>query len=449
MPDEPEWIKPAGEHTPPPPAEGRQPPPGEPAYWQGGYGPPDGAPQPGYGGGYPWAPPVPPVPPRAARSGGSRWRRGVGAGVAAIAVAAGAFTVVAVQHHNPAGPAAAPASDQTVPQTRPRYRWGDQFPGGAGGSSGDGSVGGGSTTGATLATTAQQVGVVNVDTVLNYGSGKAAGTGIVLTAGGEILTNNHVVSGSTSITVTVVSTGKSYSARVVGTDPSDDIAVLQLSGASGLATAHLGNSGGVQVGDAVTAVGNAGGTGTPSAAAGKVTALDQSITATDENGDNPENLTGLIQTDANVKAGDSGGPLYDADNTVVGIDTAASADRRAATTGYAIPIATATRIAALIESGVDNTTIHQGYPAFLGVQLANDSTTATITGVVDGSAADRAGLAAGDRVTAVDGTRITTAAGLHNALAAHNPGDRVRVAWVDAAGSSHAATATLGTGPAD
>jgi len=294
------------------------------------------------------------------------------------------------------------------------------------------------------------VGVVNVDTVLNYGSGKAAGTGIVLTAAGEILTNNHVISGSTSITVTIVSTGKSYTARVVGTDPTDDVAVLQLSGASGLATAKLGNSAGVEVGDAVTAVGNAGGTGTPAAAAGNVTALDQSITATDENGDNPENLTGLIETDAQVQAGDSGGPLYDADNTVVGIDTAASADRGgAATTGYAIPIATATRIADLIESGTDNTTVHQGYPAFLGVQLADGATTPTITGVVDGSAAAKAGLGAGDRITAVGGTRITTATGLHNALAAHDPGDQVRISWVDASGTSHTATVTLGTGPAD
>ena len=115
--------------------------------------------------------------------------------------------------------------------------------------------------------------------MLSYQGAEAAGTGLVLTSSGEILTNNHVVEGSTSITVTIVSSGASYPATVVGTDATDDIAVLQLTDASGLAVADLATTSAVGVGDAVTGVGNAGGAGgTPSASPGYVTATDQTIT---------------------------------------------------------------------------------------------------------------------------------------------------------------------------
>jgi S1-C subfamily serine protease len=166
-------------------------------------------------------------------------------------------------------------------------------------------------------------GLVNVNTVLGYEGARAAGTGIVLTADGEILTNHHVVEGATEISVTDVGNGKTYSASVVGYDAEQDIAVLKLKDASGLETAKIGDSSKVAVGDQVVGIGNAGGKGgTPSYAAGAVTALDQAITATDESGANPENLTGLIQTDANIQAGDSGGPLANTAGEVVGIDTA-------------------------------------------------------------------------------------------------------------------------------
>ena len=217
------------------------------------------------------------------------------------------------------------------------------------------------------------VGVVDINTVIDYGAAEAAGTGIVLTSNGEILTNNHVIDGATSIKVTIVSTGKSYTATVVGDDPTDDVAVLQLSGASGLATAKLGDSSSVAVGNTVTAVGNAGGTGgTPSAATGTVTALNQSITATDEGGGNSENLTGMIEINADIQAGDSGGPLYSASGTVIGIDTAASSQSfNSTTTGFAIPINKALSIAKQIESGTETSTIHIGPTAFLGVELGS------------------------------------------------------------------------------
>ena len=153
----------------------------------------------------------------------------------------------------------------------------------------------------------------------------AKGTGIVLTSNGEILTNNHVINGATSVSVTDIGNGKTYKATVVGYDESHDIAVLQLSGASGLTTATTGDSSTVNVGDSVVALGNAGGAGgTPSVAAGAVTALNQSITASDESSGSSEQLTGLIETNADIQAGDSGGPLVNSHGQVIGIDTAAS-----------------------------------------------------------------------------------------------------------------------------
>jgi S1-C subfamily serine protease len=301
-----------------------------------------------------------------------------------------------------------------------------------------------------LATADQQIGVVDIDTVLGYQNGEAAGTGMVLTSDGEILTNNHVVDGATKITVIVVSTGKSYTATVVGTDPGDDVAVLQLSGASSLQVADISTAS-ASIGEAVTAVGNAGGTGgTPSAVSGSVTALDQSITATDETGSNAEQLTGLIETDADVQAGDSGGPLYDTGSgTIIGMDTAASTGGNV--TGYAIPISSALSIADQITGGVDSATIHQGYPAFLGVSVnpRGGSNGAAIAGVTSGGPAEQAGLAAGDVVTAVGGTAVGSADDLTGALAGYEPGDTVSVSWTDTTGTTHTAQITLASGPAD
>jgi S1-C subfamily serine protease len=303
------------------------------------------------------------------------------------------------------------------------------------------------------ATAAQQVGVVDIDTVLGYQGAEAAGTGMILTSSGEILTNNHVIDGATSIKVTVVTSGATYTAKVVGTDPSDDVAVLQLQGASGLQTAKIGNSSDVNVGDAVTAVGNAGGVGgTPSAANGSVVALNQSLTASNENGSNAETLTGMIEINAPVVSGDSGGPLYDSNDKVVGMDTAASSAfgyGGGQTAAYAIPINKALGIADKIESGQASSRIHIGNPAFLGVSLQDSTSGAGVASVAAGTPAASAGLQVGDVITSVDGKSVSSAQSLATTIAGHHPGDRITLGWTDAFGQSHTATITLATGPAD
>lgn len=324
----------------------------------------------------------------------------------------------------------------------------------------------GSTLDVTAATDAQQQGVVVVESVLGYQSAESAGTGVVLTSDGLVVTNNHVIEGATEIRVTVPQTGRTYTATVVGTDATADIAVLELTDASGLEVATLDDDGDPAVGDEVTAVGNAGGTGTLVAATGTVTALDQSITAQSEGASSGESLSGLIEIDADVVSGDSGGALLDSEGEVVGITTAASSGS-ADITGYAIDIDDAMTVVEQITSGIASDTVTLGYPAFLGVQVSSASTGralpgaagsgvtgsgvagATVAGVVEGSPAAEAGLSAGDTITAVGGVAVTSAADLTEALSGFAPGDQVDVAWTTTDGSTTAATVTLIAGPAD
>lgn len=319
-------------------------------------------------------------------------------------------------------------------------------------------------------------GLVDVTSTLGYaGAGsEAKGTGIVLTSNGEVLTNNHVISGATSVSVTDIGNGKTYKATVVGYDESADIAVLQLSGASGLTTATTGDSSTVHVGDRVVGLGNAGGVGgAPSAAAGAVTALNQSITASDEASGSSEQLTGLIQTNAAIQAGDSGGPLVNSHGQVIGVDTAASAGfqfgnggfggfgngdgspgsgDQNSTQGYAIPIDTALSLARQIEAGQASSTVHIGATAFLGLEIAGSQqqglSGVALAGVAPGTPAADAGLGQGDVVTSVDGQPVSTGTDVQKILVGHHPGDKIGIAWTDPAGQSHSATVTLASGPA-
>ena len=222
--------------------------------------------------------------------------------------------------------------------------------------------------------------LVDVVSTDGYQGATSAGTGIVLSSTGEVLTNNHVVNGATSIKVTDIGNGKTYTATVVGYDASHDVAVIQLQGASGLTTASLGNSSTVQTGDSVTALGNAEGKGgTPSVATGTVTALNQSITASDELSSVSEQLTGLIETNAPIQPGDSGGSLVNSYGQVIGMDTAAGSSDQpqgqssTATQAYAIPINEAVSIAQQIESGTTTADVHIGATAFLGLEIGSSS----------------------------------------------------------------------------
>ncbi|AZH82063.1 trypsin-like peptidase domain-containing protein [Plantibacter sp. VKM Ac-2885] len=302
------------------------------------------------------------------------------------------------------------------------------------------------------ATAAESVGVVDIDTELAYQGAAAAGTGMILTADGQILTNNHVVAGATSIVVTVVATGEKYDARVVGTDATNDVALLQLDGASGLDTVTIDDDGGAAVGDAVTGVGNAGGTGgTPSAADGSVTALEQDITVQDEATGAGKQLTGLIQTDADIQSGDSGGPLYDSEGEVVGVDTAASSGGTDID-GFAIPIDDALSIVDQIRTGVETDTVTIGYPAFIGIGLAASGAAQTVPGAVVGSVIENTpaasiGLAAGDVITGLNGVAIDSAQTLTATMATLEPGQTVSVTWTTASGTSQTADVTLIEGP--
>ncbi len=319
---------------------------------------------------------------------------------------------------------------------------------GFGDGTGDGTTG--STqqqTTATDATATQEKGLVYIDTTLDYGSGKAAGTGMVLTADGEILTNHHVVEGATSISVEVVSTGRTYDAEVVGYDATHDVAVLQLDDAQGLTTVTTDTAETVAAGDAVTAVGNANGDGgAASAAAGTVVGVDQSITVSSESGGESSRLTGLIEIDADIIAGDSGGALYDDDGEVVGMNTAASSGS-ADITGYAVPIAQALRIADQIEAGTSSDTVQIGNHGYLGISLSSEVTGALVAGVQDDSPAADAGIVAGSTITSLGGRATTSADALASAVAELAVGDRVTVAWTDPSGQAHTETVTLGDGP--
>jgi len=296
-------------------------------------------------------------------------------------------------------------------------------------------------------------GVVVIETNLGYQGGQAAGTGMVLTSSGEILTNNHVIRGATDIKVVVPKTGQSYSAQVVGYDVSHDVALLRTSGASNLKTISQGDSGSVNPGQSVQAVGNAGGTGRLTFASGTVTNVDRAITVGDDQGGS-ENLSGLIETNAAVRPGDSGGPLLNSSGQVIGMDTAASVSNDVAQTttndGYAIPINNAMSIVRQIESGNGSGTVHVGGTAFLGVESTANSYSgsgAVISAVVPGSAAEAAGLSPGDQILSVGGHTISSPDDLSQVVLTQKPGASISAVYLDQAGVTQTTNLTLTSGP--
>ena len=366
---------------------------------------------------------------------------------------------------------------------------------GSGGSGGFGSGGssgssGSSSNNAPASGVAAQVdpGLVDINTTLGYQSAAAAGTGMVISSSGIVLTNNHVINGETSMNATDIGNGRTYTATVIGYDRTQDIAVVQLKGASGLQTVSLGDSSTASVGDSVDGIGNAGGSGgTPSDASGSITALGQDITASDASDGSSEQLTGLIQTNANIQPGDSGGPLVNGKGQVIGIDTAASSGfslSSSSNNGYAIPIDHAISIARSIIAGDASSTVHIGQTAFLGVQIqsgssgsgngsgggfgggfgggsgsfgdgsgtsggSGSSTTqgAPVAGVLSGGTADQIGLTQGDVITSMAGHSVNSPTDLTAIMETLAPGQTVSIGWTDSSGQSHTATVQLHGGP--
>lgn len=281
-------------------------------------------------------------------------------------------------------------------------------------------------------------GAVIINTNLRLEDTLAAGTGMVLTSSGRILTNNHVIAGATTIRVFVPTTRRLYAARVVGYDIADDVAVLQLRGARNLRTVTIGSSAALTVGASVTAIGNSGGLGRLISVRGAVTRLRKSVTVAGEYGQH--RLTGLIETSTALQPGDSGGPLLDSAGRVVGMDTAASPFARRA---YAVPIATAMRITQQIVAGKASSRVHIGATAYLGVQVQGT----TVADVLQGSPAQKAGLKPGDVLISIGGKRVTGEAGITAAVLAHKPGQVVAVVYRDETGARRTLRIRLGTGP--
>jgi S1-C subfamily serine protease len=341
-------------------------------------------------------------------------------------------------------------------------------------------------------------GVVDVTASLRYLQETAKGTGFVIdAAAGLVLTNNHVINGATSVTVTPVTSGRSYPARVLGYDRAHDVALLQLRGATGLRAVSIGRSAQVRMGMQVLALGNeAGQGGLPTVAPGVISGLGRTIVASDQSSGLTETLHGMMQTSANIRPGDSGGPLADAAGRVIGMNTAAGGST--VYSGYAIPIDQVLPIARQIAAARPGGQVQIGLPAFLGV-LMPDSTSASpgqqagqelrqagagsggadgggadgdasgctdggtttapasvapawsgalVNGVLCGTPAAAAGLSAGDVITALGGQPVTSPRSLGTLISHYRPGRRTALAWVSPDGRLHTAVVRLSAGPA-
>ena len=449
--------------------------------------------QPPYGG-YGATSPLPPMPPRPPR-------RRIGmlsyVAVALVAGALGAGSVVALYHPASSNAAAPLPSSSGLGPVNPA-----PLPTGAIPQPSSGAPG--PSTGVPGVVSKVEPGLVIINTTLQYNNERAAGTGMVITSGGLVLTNNHVIEDSTGITVTVVSTGHNYQAKVVGYDVTGDIALIQMEGASGLHTIPIGNSATLKTGQPVIAMGNAEGQNMIVPATGTITGLNQTITASDQGGSvTSETLHGMIETNAAIVSGDSGGPLANTAGKVIGMDTAGNDVRFQAQSaaGFAIPINTALAIAQEIHAGQASSTITVGYPPFMGIYIApgsasspqgqaeqqaqgngfgnggfgggfgggfsnggsgcynNDanltvpstiapvSSGTLILGVICGGPAAGAGISAGSVITAVNGQAIGSPDDLTSVVSKYHPGNTISVTWVNPSGQRTTSSIQLTSGP--
>jgi S1-C subfamily serine protease len=352
---------------------------------------------------------------------------------------------------------------------------------------------------------AVQPGLVVINSRLQDDGGDvsgAAGTGMIISRSGLVLTNNHVIELTNGLTATVVSTGRTYPAVWLGYDKGSDVAVIRLEGARGLTPVPLGNSSAVKAGDGVVAMGNANGTGRITTATGAITGLNQAITASDEGSSQPaEHLTGMLRTNADIIKGDSGGPLVSTAGQVIGMDTASGSDVMASqeNVGFAIPINKAMTVARQIIAGKPGAGVHVGATGFVGVlvpgapgggqstqtspqvqlqqmeeseqqglgpggslyttptgclpntadaaipdHIAPASSGALVLGALCQSPAAAAGLAAGDVITAAAGRQVSSPASLTSILATVTAGKKITVSWVTPGGQTitHPVTVT-------
>jgi putative serine protease PepD len=265
------------------------------------------------------------------------------------------------------------------------------------------------------------------------GGSSAEGTGFVYDSKGDIVTNEHVVDGASTVSVKF-SDGSKYKATVVGTDTSTDLAVVHITApASKLAPLALGDSSKVAVGDGVVAIGNPFGLD-DTVTSGIVSAIDREIASPDSTP-----IEGAIQTDAAINHGNSGGPLLDLHGKVIGITSQIQSESGGSDgVGFAIPSALVQQIAdQLISTG-------KAQHALLGVTVKSVADGASVATVQPGSAAADAGLKAGDVITAVDGTAVPSAERLRAIIASHEPGDKLTLK-VLRSGATQTLTATLGT----
>jgi S1-C subfamily serine protease len=347
-------------------------------------------------------------------------------------------------------------------------------------------------------------GLVIINTTLQYNGEQAAATGMVITSSGLVLTNNHVIEDSTAITAQTA-TGHKYQAKVVGYDVTGDIALIQLEGASGLRTVPLGNSSSVTTGASVVAMGNAEGQSAIVPVTGQVTAVNQTITAGDQGGSvTEETLHNMIETNADIVSGDSGGPLADTAGDVIGMDTAGNDGGFAvqqSATGYSIPINNALAVVQQIRSGQASSTVTIGYPPFMGVyigqgansnpqaqaeqqnggfggnsfggqggngngngngsqgcytsdrylatptSIANVSSGTLILGTICGGPAAAAGMTAGSVITAVNGQAVGSPESLTGAVSKFRPGSVISITWVSPSGQRTTSSLKLTQGP--
>jgi S1-C subfamily serine protease len=449
-------IPPGASYPPPPQGGYGAPPGGYPPPPQGGYGAPPGSypppggyppggypPQPGQPtgwGGWPaasWGQQPPPRPPR------SRWPA-VLAVVVGLLLLVGAATGWGLYRASGIGSGTGVGRIRTLPPQSPPASAGQ---------------------GLDVQSVASKVtpAVVDIDTMLesNGRQGQAAGTGMVVTSSGEVLTNHHVVQGATSVTVTIPGRSGQHPAKVLGVDPTADVALIQIQGVSGLPTVKLANSSNLSIGQPVVAMGNAlGQGGSPTVTQGTITGLNRSITASDPTS-GPEQLDGLIETDASIQPGDSGGPLANAAGQVVGMITAGETQglrQQTSVAGYAVPSNTAAAIVNQIRSGHTSSDVYLAPFGYIGVRAQdldprsaaqlglNVTSGALVVGAVSGSPADQAGIGKGSVITEVDGSAVTGVRSLGSAIQTHKPGQHIRVAWADQRGS-HSSTLTLANDP--